>query len=207
MQGNPSDSPTVVGPESPAGDRYPEWAPPTENERRGPAPGVAYAGFWIRFVAYLIDSIPTLIITFLLIAPAFGAAFDAVGEVPLPPPGAAVDSPEYLAWQRAMTERFNEAFGPLTTSLFSVVQLIPIVYFIGFWTWLGRTPGMMLFGMHIVMDPDGSRPGFGRSILRYVGYIVSSLALFIGFIWVGFDRKKQGWHDKIAGTVVVRAVR
>lgn len=187
--------------------RYPGWAPPAENERRGPAPGVAYAGFWIRFVAYLIDSIPSLIIAGLLIAPAFGAAFDAVGEVPLPPPGAAVDSPEYLEYQRQITERMNEAFEPMTTSLFSVAQLFPIVYFIGFWTWRGQTPGMMLFGMHVVRDADGSPPGFGRSILRYVGYFVSSLLLFIGFIWVAFDRKKQGWHDKIAGTVVVRTQR
>jgi uncharacterized RDD family membrane protein YckC len=44
----------------------------------------------------------------------------------------------------------------------------------------------------------------GRSFLRYVGYWVVWITLFIGFIWVAFDGRKQGWHDKIAGTLVVR---
>ena len=47
-------------------------------------------------------------------------------------------------------------------------------------------------------------PGLGRSILRFVGYWICWITLFIGFFWVGFDSRKQGWHDKIAGTVVVR---
>jgi uncharacterized RDD family membrane protein YckC len=206
MDANAGQGGTEAIPGEAVESRFPGWSPPPENERRGPAPGVAYAGFWIRFVAYLIDSIPSLIIAGLLIAPAIGAGVDAMREVPLPPPGAAPDSPEYLEWQRAISERMNEAFEPMTTSFFSVAQLFPIVYFIGFWTVLGQTPGMMLFGMHLVRDADGSPPGFGRSILRYVGYFVSSLLLFIGFIWVAFDRKKQGWHDKLAGTVVVRRV-
>jgi uncharacterized RDD family membrane protein YckC len=41
-------------------------------------------------------------------------------------------------------------------------------------------------------------------LARYVGYIISTIPLCLGFLWVGFDSKKQGWHDKIAGTVVVR---
>ncbi|TAL09221.1 MAG: RDD family protein, partial [Chloroflexota bacterium] len=48
------------------------------------------------------------------------------------------------------------------------------------------------------------RIGLGRSLLRYLGYLISWWILGIGFIWVAFDRKKQGWHDKIGGTVVVR---
>ena len=43
----------------------------------------------------------------------------------------------------------------------------------------------------------------GRLVLRYIGYFVCVLTLFIGFIWVGIDKRKQGWHDKLAGTVVI----
>jgi uncharacterized RDD family membrane protein YckC len=56
----------------------------------------------------------------------------------------------------------------------------------------------------VARDTDGTKPGFGRSFLRYVGYWVAWITLFIGFIWVAFDGRKQGWHDKIAGTLVVR---
>ena len=45
---------------------------------------------------------------------------------------------------------------------------------------------------------------WGKAILRYIGYIISGLVLLIGFIWIAFDARRQGWHDKIAGTYVVR---
>jgi uncharacterized RDD family membrane protein YckC len=45
-----------------------------------------------------------------------------------------------------------------------------------------------------------------RALLRYVGLIISIVVLLLGVIWIAFDSRKQGWHDKIAGTVVVRPV-
>ena len=88
--------------------------------------------------------------------------------------------------------------------VFGLFQLVSIVYFVGFWAWRGQTPGMMLLGLRVAREADGTNPGLVRSILRYAGYFLSWIALFIGFIWVAFDSRKQGWHDKIAGTVVVR---
>ena len=67
----------------------------------------------------------------------------------------------------------------------------------------GKTPGKMVMGVEIVKT-DGSPIGFGRAILRYVGYIISSIILFIGFLMIAFDSKKQGLHDKIAGTCVIK---
>jgi uncharacterized RDD family membrane protein YckC len=63
---------------------------------------------------------------------------------------------------------------------------------------------MIPFDMRVVMASDGSKPDWVRMLLRYVGLLISIAVLFIGVIWAGFDRRKQGWHDKIAGTVVVR---
>jgi uncharacterized RDD family membrane protein YckC len=82
--------------------------------------------------------------------------------------------------------------------------LVGLLYFVGFWGWRGQTPGMMPFNMTIVRADDGGSVDWVRALLRYVGLIISFLVLLIGVIWVAFDSRKQGWHDKIAGTVVVR---
>ena len=52
---------------------------------------------------------------------------------------------------------------------------------------------------------SGGKPSTAQLLLRYLGYYVSMIPCFIGIFWIGFDRRKQGWHDKIARTVVVRA--
>ena len=78
-----------------------------------------------------------------------------------------------------------------------------MVYFTWFHGATGQTPGKMLLKLRVV-QPSGEPIGFGTAFLRWVGYIISSAVVLIGFLWVVFDRKRQGWHDKIAGTVVVR---
>jgi uncharacterized RDD family membrane protein YckC len=179
------------------------WAPPPRVPRPGPAPGVEYAGFWIRTGAYLIDLIPFLVLGFILVLQITAEMFEVIRDVPLPPPGASPYSPEYQAWETAVMPRMMEVmegFYPLAGAF----QLASIAYFVGFWTWRGQTPGMMALGLRVARDSDGAMPGLARSILRYVGYVLSWIALFIGFVWVAFDSRKQGWHDKIAGTVVVR---
>ena len=59
----------------------------------------------------------------------------------------------------------------------------------------------------IVDAKTGNPPTFGQSVIRYLGYYVSTIAFGLGLIWVAFDARKQGWHDKMAGTVVVRPRR
>ena len=72
-----------------------------------------------------------------------------------------------------------------------------------FWRFRGATPGKMAISARIVDAKTGGRPSTGRFILRYIAYLVSTLPLLLGFVWIAFDRRKQGFHDKIAGTVVV----
>lgn len=180
------------------------WAPPPPRPPRpGPAPGVEYAGFWIRAGAYVIDSLPFLVIAIIVTSSVMGEAIELMRDVPMPPPGASPNSPEYRAWELAVTQRMNVAMGDFYR-FGGLFQLATIAYFVGFWTWRGQTPGMMLFGLRVARETDGANPGLARSILRYVGYVLSWITLLIGFIWVAFDSRKQGWHDKIAGTVVVR---
>jgi uncharacterized RDD family membrane protein YckC len=201
----PQPGPGAPSTPAPGGPPVPPssyWVRP-EPRPAGPAPGFQYAGFWIRLVAYLIDSIPLLIVGVLLFAPAFANMADTFRDLPVPPRGAEYDSAAYQAYQAAVMQRFNEVFAPLYP-LYGLWELITIVYFVGFWTWRGQTPGMILLGLRVARETDGASPGLARSILRYVGYFVSQIPLFLGFIWVAFDSRKQGWHDKIAGTVVVR---
>lgn len=81
--------------------------------------------------------------------------------------------------------------------------LVNIAYFVFFWVWRGQTPGKMLLGIKVIRE-DGSKVTVGVALLRYLGYIVSAAVLFIGFIWIAFDSRKQGFHDKMAETYVVR---
>lgn len=81
--------------------------------------------------------------------------------------------------------------------------LIHIAYFTVFWTWRGQTPGKMITGIKIIRT-DSSPVTWKYAFLRYLGCIVSTIILFIGFIWIAFDSRKQGLHDKIADTYVVK---
>jgi uncharacterized RDD family membrane protein YckC len=79
----------------------------------------------------------------------------------------------------------------------------PALAVILFWRREGATPGKLAIYARIVDARTGAAPSTGRLIARYFGYFVSMLPLFLGFVWIAIDRRKQGWHDKIAGTVVI----
>ncbi len=79
---------------------------------------------------------------------------------------------------------------------------VSVVYFCGSWVNSGQTLGKRVVGNQVVRA-DGTPMTWGRALLRFLGYIVSGIVLSIGFLWVAFDKKRQGWHDKLAGTVVV----
>ena len=72
-----------------------------------------------------------------------------------------------------------------------------------FWRYQGATPGKIAIAARIVDAESGGPPSTGRLVVRLLAYIVSALPLYLGFLWIAFDRRKQGWHDKIAGTVVI----
>ena len=90
--------------------------------------------------------------------------------------------------------------------VYAVMVIAIVAYFVYFWTKDGQTLGNR--ALHIrVIKTDGSTLSVGGAIVRYIGYIVDSIVfgLPIGYLWAAFDGQKQAWHDKIAGTVVVRA--
>ncbi len=82
--------------------------------------------------------------------------------------------------------------------------VLPAIVVILFWVNRQATPGKMLIGAKIVDAKTLGKPSTGQFIGRYLCYYLSSI-FALGFIWVGFDSRKQGWHDKLAGTVVIRS--
>jgi uncharacterized RDD family membrane protein YckC len=88
--------------------------------------------------------------------------------------------------------------------VFLLEWLLPALAVLAFWMARQATPGKMLIGAKIVDAVTGKKPIAGQLVLRYLGYYVAMLPLLIGIFWVAFDRRKQGWHDKIGRTVVVR---
>ena len=85
---------------------------------------------------------------------------------------------------------------------FNVVLPCAITVFL--WVRFGFTPGKYALSARVVDADTGQPLGTGRAFLRYVGYFVSTIPFCLGLVWVAFDRRKQGWHDKIANSVVVR---
>jgi uncharacterized RDD family membrane protein YckC len=76
---------------------------------------------------------------------------------------------------------------------------------IGFWRYCGATPGKIALGVKIVDAATGGPPTLGRLVLRFFAYFVSAFPLYLGFLWAVVDRRKQGWHDKIARTIVINS--
>lgn len=85
-----------------------------------------------------------------------------------------------------------------------ISYVFPTVAVIGFWLLKQATPGKIVLGARIVDAKTGLPPTSGKLVVRYFAYFVSMIPLGLGFFWAAFDSKKQAWHDKLAGTVVVR---
>jgi uncharacterized RDD family membrane protein YckC len=96
-------------------------------------------------------------------------------------------------------------FWPLGIIAYVAAGLFLLLYFPYFWQKSGQTPGMKLMQVKVVRDADGGPIGWGPAILRLIGYYISAAVFYIGYIWIFIDKRKRGWHDLIAGTVVIQA--
>ena len=138
---------------------------------------VRYAGFWIRTWATLVDVLLLMAISLPLLLWIYGL--------------------EYFDPESAGGIR-----GPMD---FLISYVLPTVAVFIFWRYKSATPGKMIIHARIADASTGGQPSFGQFLIRYVAYLVSMIPLGLGFIWIAFDQRKQAWHDKLAGTVVIRA--
>lgn len=133
-----------------------------------------YVGFWPRVGASLIDTILIGIVIWPILTAFYGESYWAAESL---------------------------VHGPMD---FFLSWVFPAVAIILFWVSKQATPGKMAVSAKIVDAKTGNAASTGQLIGRYLAYYVSLLPFCLGLIWVAFDKRKQGWHDKLAGTVVVR---
>ena len=158
-----------------------------------------YVGFWLRALACVIDTILVFALTAPIILAIYGQDYFL--------------SPSYVA------------AGPVD---FLLSYVLPAIAVLIFWFYKSATPGKMAIGARIVDAYTGEQPSRAKLLGRYCAYYVSLLPLvaggfliktlalepllavllfvmgFVGFYWAGWDARKQAWHDKLAGTLVVR---
>ena len=141
-----------------------------------PIDSFEYAGFWIRVAASLIDTVLVLCVTLPLLFAIYGWSYLDASKTGTIAGGADV----LLTW------------------------VAPAVAVVAFWLYRQATPGKMVLSIRVVAATTGNTLTLGQSVGRYLGYFVSIIPFGLGLLWVAFDPKKQGWHDKLAGTVVIR---
>lgn len=167
------------------------WSGPLAEP--GPAPGVKFASLGLRLLAYVIDGLivgAIWVIAFIIVTTIFvaGAGFEA------------------LTSQDFRDGRISPAMAGAIAGfvlLTIALAILSTAYFPYFWARSGQTPGMRMFGLYVVRDTDGGKISGGQAILRLLGMWVATIPFYIGFIWVFIDARRRGWHDLIAGTVVI----
>ncbi|MCH7337642.1 RDD family protein [Acinetobacter sp. NIPH 2699] len=137
-----------------------------------------YAGFWIRVGAAILDTI-IIIVALIPFTMIFGGG------------STTVSSDGLSSFQ-------------LMSTFDWIWQIVTAAFYIFCWVKFAGTPGKRLLRLKVLDEKTGEHVSVGQGIIRYIGYFPATLVLFIGLIWVAFDPKKQGWHDKMAKTVVVR---
>ncbi len=130
-------------------------------------------GFWKRVLAAIIDTILIIVVTYPILFAVYGSGYFT---------------------DTSMSQ------GPIDILL---TYVFPAVAVIVFWMYKSATPGKMAISAKIVDAKTGGPVPTSRLIIRYLGYIVSTIPLGLGLLWVAWDPRKQGWHDKMAGTLVV----
>jgi len=159
------------------------WEAPPEAP--GPAPGIEFAGHGPRLVAYIIDALILTVVALVAVV-LLTIVLGLIGGL--------------------------DREGPRDPALFAIViivwvtllTIVTLGYFPYFWQRSGQTPGMRPFDLRVVRDRDGTAFGWSTALLRVLGLYVSSLVFYLGFIWIFIDKRRRGWHDLIAGTVVVK---
>ena len=161
-----------------------------ENQTSPPTYKGHYAGFASRLLAYFID----LLIPIAIFALGFWlitATFDILNIYDV--------AVSLGIWPREKT-LINENGQFFARGMLLIVSAW--LYNAVFLSLTNRTIGKAIMGLQVV-PTGGGRIGFVRATIRYFGYILSTIPLFLGFFWILISRERQGWHDKLAHTYVV----
>ena len=86
---------------------------------------------------------------------------------------------------------------------FLINYVLPVMLIVFCWRRFAGTPGKLLMRCQVVDATTGRRVGLWQALVRCMAYLISMLPLGLGFLWIAWDRRKQGFHDKLAGTLVI----
>jgi uncharacterized RDD family membrane protein YckC len=152
-----------------------------------PRAGTRYGGFWQRFGARFLDGLIVLAFAF----------------IPATVVGVIVHQAMYPSDQLFVSDQ--QAANAETAGIWAgwgVYMLVSVMYFLIGWS-TGGTWGLRAVGLRLVSTATGGAPGLGSALARLIVQYISAIPLYLGFLWMLWDDKKQTWHDKAAGTVVV----
>lgn len=136
-----------------------------------------YAGFWRRLAASLIDTVFMFFFLLLIHALIFG--------------------------DTGLQITVNNGWVNVQSNNGIIEQLLVILFTVIMWTKFLGTPGKLALGCHVIDAKTRKHIKPVQGVVRYLSYLISLIPLGLGFFWIGWDKKKQGFHDKIAGTIVV----
>ncbi|MDH5445088.1 MAG: RDD family protein [Gammaproteobacteria bacterium] len=142
-------------------------------------PRLQYAGFWRRLAAVILDGALVLTLTAPLLFIIYGHG--------------------YFKWLFTSFDILS-IYGAWDLIL---ARILPVVGIIICWQTMGATPGKLLMSCRIVDTNTLHPPNNLKAMTRLACYFASSLPLNLGFFWIGWDKKKQGFHDKMAKTLVL----
>jgi uncharacterized RDD family membrane protein YckC len=137
-----------------------------------------FAGFFRRLLAFMLDSLMVSIISSGLLVALFGL--------------------QSLSQVESIADVLQRDW-----HLIAIEHGLPALWSLGFWLLWMATPGKMLLDCEIIDARSQQRARPLQLLIRYLGYFASALPLGLGFLWMAVDRRKQGLHDKLAGTLVV----
>ena len=149
-------------------------SPETRQEQK-------YVGFWARFAANFLDGI--------LISIFVSPASIYIGQL--------VSRDRFWGYYGIRES------GAKALAFYSVLFVLSQIILLVLWFVKRASVGKMAISAKIVDAKTGKAPTKKQLIGRYFAYLLSWLPLGLGFLWIAFDSKKQGWHDKLAGTAVI----
>lgn len=155
-----------------------------------PAGELEYVGFWPRALAALIDTlwVSILISVIWMFVPTSSSQLE--DQLLRDPASVSVT---------ALSAELTASGGDFLLQVLAAAALV-----LGCWIFRNTTPGKMVVHARIVDAKTGRAPSTGQLLIRYLGYYLSVVTFFIGFLMVAIDPRHQALHDKLAGTVVVR---
>ena len=165
-------------------------------QNTNPAPKVTYAGFWWRFLAFIIDDIILGVVNFILLVPLWASMGFSVFSMSQWYDRHPVDDEAALA---------------MIAPLFGVIILTSLLSIVIQWLYFAvmesskhqGTLGKLALGIKVT-DMNGDRISFGRATGRYFGKIISGMIIYIGYIMAGLTEKKQALHDMMASCLVIK---